>query len=88
MLNSSETMPTPKTETSSIGVPGRSINPLASLFNHRMLALAIALLLLGVGLPFAWLKGSPSYQATAVVHVSPRFLKNLEGDKELEFSIE
>ncbi|UCE63789.1 MAG: chain length determinant protein, partial [Nitrospirota bacterium] len=78
-------MPTPQTEPSSIGVPGRSINPLASWSNHRMLALVIALLLLGVGIPVAWLKGSPSYQATAVVHVSPRFLKNLEEDKELEF---
>ena len=37
-----------------------------------------------VGLPVAWIKGAAVYQSTAVLHVSPRFLSNLQQDQELE----
>ena len=36
------------------------------------------------GLPFAWIKGKPLYYTEAVIFISPRFLKNLQDDKELE----
>ena len=85
MVDKSGTRLVSQGESSSIGVTGRSLNPIASLKSHKVLALGIALIFLGVGFPIAWLKGGHTYQATAVIHVSPRFMKNLEEDKELEF---
>jgi polysaccharide biosynthesis transport protein len=65
-------------------VPGRGIKPLVSLRAHRRLALSVMLLVALVGLPVAWIKGQAIYQSTAVLHVSPRFLSNLQQDQEFE----
>src|SRR5215468_6220833 len=61
-------------------VPGRGIKPLVSLRAHKRLALSVMLLVALVGLPVAWVKGKAVYQSTAVLHVSPRFLSNLQQD--------
>jgi hypothetical protein len=46
-----------------------------------LLTFAVVLL---AGFPIAWKKGKRTYAAQAVVFVSPRFLKNMEDDKEFE----
>lgn len=66
-------------------LPGRGIRPLASLLAHRGLALAAVVLVLLVGLPMAWKKGEPSYRAEATFQVSPRYMRNLKEDQELDF---
>lgn len=66
-------------------LPGRGIKPLASLLAHPRLAVAAALLVLAVGVPMAWKKGTPRWQAEATVQVQPRYMRNLRDDPELEF---
>jgi Mrp family chromosome partitioning ATPase len=63
---------------------GRGINPLLSLKSHKLLALALAAAITAVGIPVAMVLGKNMYQTEAVVYVSPRFLKNLNSDQELE----
>lgn len=65
--------------------PGRPIKPLISIKKHRKITFAVIMVMICLGLPVAWFKGAAQYASSAVIHVSPRFLKNLEGDKELEF---
>jgi polysaccharide biosynthesis transport protein len=60
------------------------LNPLRSLRRHPFLALTLLISIGGVGLPVAFLKGKPVYYAEAVVYVSPRFIRNLQEDKEFE----
>jgi len=45
----------------------------------------LALVVLVVGIPMAIVKGKSHYGATAVVHVNPRFLRNLTEDVEQQF---
>ena len=66
-------------------LPGRGIKPLASLLAHPLLALAAALLVIAVGVPMAWKKGEPRYQTEATLQVSPRYMRNLREDQELDF---
>ncbi|HVW84208.1 MAG TPA: hypothetical protein VHB50_05990, partial [Bryobacteraceae bacterium] len=61
---------------------GLGIHPLQSFRNHRVLGAVVALVITLAGLAFASFFGAPKYSATAVVYVSPRFLANLEEDKE------
>ena len=63
---------------------GRRISPLRSIVSHRLLAIAVGCGVLLVGLPFAWWKGTPKYRAEGALYVSPRFLRNLDGDQEHE----
>ncbi|MDZ4799401.1 MAG: hypothetical protein SGI92_14655 [Bryobacteraceae bacterium] len=67
-------------------IPGllERVNPLHSVLRHRYLALGLLFVVTAIGLPVAWLRGKPVYYTEAVVFVSPRFLKNLQDDKELE----
>lgn len=64
---------------------GRRIHPLRSLSGHKFAALAVMLVFMTVGLPVAWIKGTPMYRSEGVIYVSPRFVKNLEQDPELDF---
>ena len=64
-------------------IPG--INPLLSLRKHYRLGLWVALMVLLVGLPVAWIKGKSYYTAEAVFLVTPTYMKNLRSDAELEF---
>ena len=57
---------------------------LASVQRHRGLALLSFLLLLAIGTVFAFIKGRPKYEASAVIFVSPRFVANLQDDKEFD----
>ena len=61
---------------------GKVIKPLVSIRAHRRLALGVMAAVALAGLPLAWLKGKPQYAAEAVIHVSPRFVKNLQEDIE------
>ncbi|MEK6787565.1 MAG: hypothetical protein AABY68_01275 [Pseudomonadota bacterium] len=45
----------------------------------------LALIVLVVGIPMAFVKGKSYYGSTAVVHVNPRFLRNLTEDVEQQF---
>ena len=65
-------------------VPGRKIDPRRSVRAHAPLALVTLVVVLLAGFPIAWKKGKRTYAAQAVVYVSPRFLKNLDDDKEFE----
>lgn len=62
----------------------RKIDPLASVWKHKWLALAVGFVVCLVGLPAAYSLGKPVYYTEAVIYISPRFLKNLESDTEQE----
>ena len=64
--------------------PGTRIDPMRSIRKHGSLALGIFVVIAALGLPVAWIKGTPKYEATAVLYVSPRFIANLQDDKEFE----
>lgn len=66
-------------------LPSRGIKPLISLSSHPWLALVVALLIVVVGVPFAWIKGKPTYSTEAVIQVAPRYMRNLREDQELDF---
>ena len=77
-------MSTPPTDTSA-PLPGRGIQPLDSLHKHARLVVLIFLIITLLGLPVVFVKGQPSYQSTATIQVSPRYMKTLHDDIELEF---
>jgi len=64
--------------------PPLRISPGYSLRRHSVLAIATFLVVLALGLTYAYIRGTPTYKATAVVFVSPRFVANLEDDKEFD----
>jgi len=66
-------------------LPGRGLKPLTSLLAHPRLALVAFLVVLLLGLPVAWLKGAPHYQAEASIQVAPRYMRTLKEDQELDF---
>lgn len=63
---------------------GRKITPVRSWRKHALIGIVVFFVVTLLGTPIAWKKGKSTYQSEAVVVVSPRFLKNLEDDKELE----
>lgn len=66
-------------------LPGRGIKPLVSLKAHPKIALLLFFVVFLAGLPVVFIKGKPSYSATAMVQVSPSYMKNLRDDGELSF---
>ena len=64
---------------------GGNIHILASLREHRRLAIAIAAFIAIIGLPIAYLAGTPKYIATAVVYCFPRFISNLADSSTQKF---
>ena len=65
-------------------LPGIGIKPLLSLKRHHRLSIVLFLLVLAVGMPVVWIKGQSTYSAEAVFQVSPRYMKNLKSDQEVE----
>jgi succinoglycan biosynthesis transport protein ExoP len=65
---------------------GRRITPLASIKAHKSLALAVMVGVFLVGAPILWYLTRPLYYTEAAIRVSPRFVKNLNEDQELEFT--
>jgi capsular polysaccharide biosynthesis protein len=63
---------------------GRMPNPLLSVRSHRLVALTVMLLVLALGVPAALVLGRHTYYTEAAVFISPRFVKNLSSDKDLE----
>lgn len=56
-----------------------------SLRDNWRLGLLVALIVLIIGVPLSFMKGHKFYGTSAVVHVNPRFLRNLTEDVEQEF---
>ncbi len=63
---------------------GSRINPIASIKKHPILILSVFVLIIVLGSPLAWIKGKSTYSTSAVIFVSPKFLANLQDDKEFE----
>lgn len=79
--------------TNSVVAPGpqetrpgakRKLHPVRSLRAHAALAMLLFVLIVAGGFRIAWKKGKPRYASQAVIYVSPRFLKNMQDDKEFE----
>ena len=64
--------------------PSLGIKPILSLKRHYRVSIILFFLVLVVGLPGVWIKGTSFYSAEAIFHVSPRYMKNLESDSEVE----
>lgn len=75
---------TPAAAGESPPVPGRKIDPVRSMRAHAAIALIAFVAITGAGFPIAWKKGRSTYAAQAAIFISPRFLKNLDDDKEFE----
>jgi len=65
-------------------LPGIGIKPLLSVKRLWRAGLALAALVMLIGIPVAWIKGQSYWVAEAVFQVAPSYMKNLEADKELE----
>lgn len=63
---------------------GPGVKPVLSLKRHYKLSMVVFLLFVLLGLPIVWVKGQSTYSTEAVFQVSPRYMKNLEADLELE----
>ncbi len=64
--------------------PGIGIKPLLSLQRHYRVSVVAWLLVIVLGLPLVWIKGQSIYTAESVFQVSPRYMKNLKSDAEVE----
>lgn len=64
--------------------PGIGIKPLLSLKRHYRVSLVVWLVVILLGLPVVWVKGQSTYTAESVFQVSPRYMKNLQSDAEVE----
>lgn len=73
---------TARPRTSAAAGAGRPLNPVASLWRHKWLAIVSFVLIVAMGAPAAWYLGRSRFRAEAVVYVSPQFIRNLEGDQE------
>jgi len=63
---------------------GRSIEPMRSVVRHWKLAAIVVLSVIILGVPFAWMKGKAKWRAEGAMFISPRFIRNLDGDSEYE----
>lgn len=61
---------------------GRSIDLQGALRRHWKKGIAAFLLVLAVGIPYAWKKGTAVYRAEGVIYVSPHNWRNLDADEE------
>jgi polysaccharide biosynthesis transport protein len=66
-------------------VSSSNIHVAASLRKHPKVAAYTALIIILIGLPAAWILGTPKYSATAVIYVSPRFIANLADSNAQKF---
>lgn len=64
--------------------PNIGIKPLLSLRRHFRVSVIVFILVVLAGIPVAFIKGQAKYTAEAVFQVSPRYMKNLESDQEVE----
>lgn len=61
------------------------IKPVVSVLSHKTLTLATVVIVFALGFPMAQRLSVPVYRSGATIHVSPRFVRILENDKEVEF---
>lgn len=65
-------------------LPGKAIMPLLSLQRHWLKSLIVFTLIAGIGLPVAWVKGTATYYAEAVIQINFRYAANLRTMQEIE----
>jgi succinoglycan biosynthesis transport protein ExoP len=65
-------------------LPGKAIMPLLSLQRHWVKSVALFVLIAGLGLPVAWIKGTAVYYSEAVIQVNFRYAPNLNTVQEIE----
>jgi polysaccharide biosynthesis transport protein len=73
------------TAAAPVSLPGRGIKLFDSIQRHPRALILVFLAMVFAGIPFVLIKGVPIYSAGATVQVSPRFMKTLRDDIELEF---
>ena len=73
------------TAAAPVSLPGRGIKLFDSIQRHPRALILVFLAVVLAGIPFVLIKGVPIYSAGATVQVSPRFMKTLRDDIELEF---
>ena len=61
---------------------GRQLDFMRALRSHWKKGVCAAAIVLFLGIPGAWIKGKPKYQAEGVLYISPRTWRNLESDQE------
>src|SRR5579872_725532 len=79
-----ENAPAPPETTADDKPGGPRIDPIGSIRKHPLFAIAVFVLIAILGAPLAWIKGKSTYSTSAVIFVSPKFLANLQDDKEFE----
>lgn len=72
-------------QTPSIPASTGAFQPLNSVWNHKLLAIAVAILVSTIGTAVAYVQGTAVYRATAVVYVAPRFASILSASNDLDF---
>lgn len=65
-------------------MPSKAIMPLLSLQRHWLKSLIVFTLIAGIGLPVAWVKGTATYYAEAVIQINFRYAANLRTMQEIE----
>lgn len=66
--------------------PGGGLMPLVRLRRRWPLGIVAFVLVLALGVPFAWLKGTPRYQVTGSLVIAPKFASVLRDDRELDLA--
>lgn len=67
-----------------LDTPGIRIDVLASIKRHAFLALFTFFIVALIAVAVSYVKGAPKYSTTAVIFISPRFIANLEDNKEFD----
>lgn len=62
----------------------RGLRPLIGWKRYSPIGLIFSLIVLIVGIPIAWVKGTSTYTAEGIFQVAPAYQKNLSADKDLE----
>lgn len=62
----------------------RSLRPVISWKRYGHVGVIVSILVLLIGIPIIWVKGTSTYVAESIFQVAPSYQKNLSADKELE----
>ena len=66
-------------------LPSLGIKPLVSLIRHWKVSVVVFVIVCLLGIPVVLIKGVPKYMATATLQITPRYMKNIKEDQELDF---
>ena len=76
--------PSSNSDESEQRLPSKIIMPLLALQRHWQKSLILFIVIVGVGLPLAWQKGTSTFYAEAVIQVNFRYAPNLQTVQEIE----